>query len=314
MDENEMMAGIRIIGAVARADGKVTVNEMTAFRRVFEDFDLQLPCGASFETLLWKDHDLDSDLAAITTPVIRKAVFETAHAMGVIDGEISIEANAIVTRMRSAFDLGAKDERLPYFREAALDFNAPIPILDVSARYERADAVTRSRASMAAVCGALQVPIVSDLLVYQQYSRVAEDVAAVWGDRATFKYGWGRLGILSSVWIYYLSLSLLKLVPGWGQTGAAIAQGALAYSVTYALGSSVHYYFERGGEATQGELQKVFVEKMLVARQSYTTEKPQIKQLETSHGSALQALTAQLEKNEITLDEFTRKWEDLQKH
>src|SRR5689334_2335339 len=98
MEQQEAIAGIRIIAAVARADGKLEDAEKVAFEQAVSELAPELPGGLTAEKLLTEEIDLDATLAEVKSPVMRKAVFESAFAMSLVDGSASDEENAVVAK------------------------------------------------------------------------------------------------------------------------------------------------------------------------------------------------------------------------
>src|SRR5688572_20284914 len=85
MEEREVKAAIRVLGAVVRADGKIEDEEKAAFRDAVFGLDPSEAREEELERLLNEPSDLDADLAQVTTPLLQKAVFETAFAIVISD-------------------------------------------------------------------------------------------------------------------------------------------------------------------------------------------------------------------------------------
>ena len=73
MNQDEAVSAIRVIGAVAQADGTITHEERLAFRQALTDFAPNLPDGTTVDSILEKQIDLDEALAGVKSPIVRKA-------------------------------------------------------------------------------------------------------------------------------------------------------------------------------------------------------------------------------------------------
>jgi uncharacterized protein (DUF697 family) len=312
MNENESIAAIRIIGAVARADGAVTDDEKTAFRAAVAEFNPKLPDGTDLERLLAEESDLDADLAAVSSPVLRRAVFDTAIAMSLIDGATSADENAVLARIRAAFATSGETSVLERTLERRQKLVSANPILDPEERNRRVRELIASRALWAGVFGALPIPVVCDIGVLIQIDSLVEAVALTWGHPLTRKERLARFGAVISVAMAQSAVhSLLKLIPGWGSVAGAVGGSLAAFVVTHAVGSAVQYHFEHEGKTTAAELKKVFAEKKVEAKQSYEAQKGTIERVKDKHADEIQKLSAQLEKDEITVEEFDQKVAEL---
>jgi len=314
MNEQEAIAAIRVVGAVARADGKVSEEEKIAFRQAVAEFNPKLPDGTDVEKLLGEESDLDADLAAIKSPVMRKAVFDTAVAMSLVDGESSSDENKVLARVRSAFAESTTGE--PSLLERALKMREQMdggePVLDPATRTQRVRDLISRRALWASVFGAIPIPLVSDVGVLVQIDLLVGGVSMVWGHPLTRKERFARFGAVISLAMAQSAIhSLFKLIPGWGSVAGAVGGGVTAFVVTHAIGSVVNYHFEKEGKTTAAELKQVFKTQKTEAKSEYESKKSEIEAMRAKHADELATLSAKLEKKEITQEEFNAKLAEL---
>lgn len=310
MDEREAIAAIRVISAVARADGKISEEERVAFQQAIAEFGPQLSSGANFEELLTQPTDLAADLAEVKTPLLRKSVFETAYAMSIIDGSASEEENKILAQIRDALGVGTEETVMSRVLAIRRGVQGAVPILDPKERAARVQQIIRERSAAAAIFGFMPIPIVSEVLVMVQIDSVITGVSEMWGQPLTRKEAFARFGVVLSMALAQGAVhSLFKSIPGIGWVVGSTVGGVTAYAVTRSIGAVVNYHFEKGGDTTPAELKKVFAESKAEAKKAYETDKAAIEE----HSKEVEALTKKLERNEISVEEFDKQVEALMK-
>jgi len=306
----EAIAAIRVVGAVARADGKISEEEKLAFRQTIAEFNPGLPEGVNVEQLLSDDVDLDGELAKITSTIIRKAVYDAAIGMALVDGTASGEENEILKRIRTAF--GTIESKNGSLLDRALTdqrkLSQATPILDPTERRQRVQSIIAARALWSGIFGAIPIPLVSDIGVLINIDGLISSVAMTWGHPLTRKERLARFGMIISVAAATGAVhSLLKLIPGWGSTAGAVGGALSGYTVTFAIGAVVNYHFEKEGKTTPAELKKVFFEHKAAGKAAFEKNKDAIKAAGDEHAQEIADLTAQLDANKITVDEYDAK-------
>jgi len=311
MNEREGKAAIRILGAVARADKKIDEREKAALKQALIDFQSTLPDGTTIESLLSENIDLDAQLAVVKTPVARRAVFEAAVAMSIVDGTASAEENEVIARIRSAFSMDTTESVLQKTFWKAFP-GAPEPVLDAEVRQRRVDALRATRATWAAIFGAIPFPFVGQVGVLMMFDSVTRDIAALWGHNLTRKERIARFGALVSFAIAQGALQeLLKLVPGWGTAAGSISGGVIAFTATWALARAVNHHFEQEGKTTTEELKAAFAAAKDEGKKAFEDKKDDIERGKQQHGPQLAELSKKLEAGEITPDEFDQRISDI---
>lgn len=307
----EVLAGLRIIGAVARADGKISKEERLLFTQAVTELSPKLPDGTPVDELLTKDSDLDADLALVQSPAIRRAVFEVAYAMSASDGAVKEEGD-LLKKIRGAFSVATGDDAIAQMVSHDASHLAVEPTLDPTERAARVKAITARRSLNAGILGAIPIPLLTDIGVLLQVSAVIDDVALVWGQPLTRQEKLAGFGALLSIAMAQTAVhSLIKLVPGWGTVAGAVSGAVGSYVLVGAIGRAVNVHFERDGKTTAAELRKVFHEQKAEAKKSYEADKARIDGAREKHGAELEALAKQLEAKEITKAEYEKKLEAL---
>lgn len=310
---DEVLAGLRIIGAVARADGKISKEERALFTQAVTELSPKLPDGTPVEDLLTKDSNLDADLEAVTTPAVRRAVFEVAYAMSASDGAVKEEGD-LLKKIRSAFAVKTDDDAIAQMVEHDASHLAVEPTLDPAERAARVKAVIQRRALNAGILGAIPVPLLTDIGVLLQVSAVIDDIALVWGQPLTRQEKVAGLGALLSIAMAQTAVhSLIKLIPGWGTVAGSVSGAVGSYVVVGAVGRATNYHFEQDGKTTAADLRRVFHEQKKDVKKSYEADKERIERARAEHAPELEALAQKLEAKEITKAEYEKKLEALLK-
>lgn len=307
----EVLAGLRIIGAVAHADGKISKEERALFTQAVSELSPKLPDGTAVEDLLTNDSDLEADLATVQNPAIRRAVFEVAYAMSASDGAVKEEGD-LLKQIRAAFSVKTEDDAIAQMVSHDASHLAVEPTLDATERAARVKAVINRRSLNAGILGAIPVPLLTDIGVLLQVSAVIDDIALVWGQPLTRQEKIAGFGALLSISIAQTAAhSLIKLIPGWGTVAGAVSGAVGSYVVVGAIGRAVNYHFEQDGKTTGAELRRVFHEQKADVKKSYEADKERIERARAEHAPELEALAQKLEAKEITKAEYEKKLEAL---
>lgn len=110
MDRNETQAALRLLLAVARADGTVSQDEERALEVASEKLGETVPAEGSI--------DLGTEAARLASREAKIATFEAAVALATVDGRCAPEEHALLERLR-----------------AALGLDLPLPVVEREARW-----------------------------------------------------------------------------------------------------------------------------------------------------------------------------------
>jgi tellurite resistance protein len=98
MDAREAQACLRILLAVARADGSIDDDEHHAIKQLASSLDVGAP-------RLREELDLDAEIAALASADARRATFEAAIAIANLDGRCTKDEHALLERLQRGFEL-----------------------------------------------------------------------------------------------------------------------------------------------------------------------------------------------------------------
>ena len=314
--ENEALASLRILVAVARADGTVHNDERKSLAAALES--LELPGGMSVEKLLAEEVDIDAQLRELTSADAREQVYRSAYFMAYADGTCTKEERALLDRIASVTE-PSEEQRLSLERMLvgrARGGDAPLAIVRIDDPTRRAEEVKKRvlrHSVLSAALGAFPIPglaIATDLAVIAVQLKMIRDIGGVWGhvvDRQAAKsilYGVG-LGTGARLAVN----NLAKLLPGWG----SVIGATTSFASTYALGAVTEKVFAPGQkdvvdpDALRAQFKKAEDE----AKAVYADQKDVIIQSQRANQAALDMLTTDLKAGKITQDEFDTRIAEL---
>jgi uncharacterized protein (DUF697 family)/uncharacterized tellurite resistance protein B-like protein len=310
--EKEALACLRILVAIARADGTVHNDERKSLSAALES--LELPGGMTVDSLLAEKPNVEEQLAQVTSPEAREQLYRSAYFMAHADGACSKEEQAILDRIGEVTGVDRSSlAGLFVATGAAADEGARGSILDVPAAIpdpiERTSKITTHAlkyGAVTAVLGAFPIPgvaIATDLAVIALQLKMVRDIGGFFGEAVDAKRARSILYSLGLGTGARLAVSnLAKFVPGWGSVFGA----ATAFASTYALGKIIDKFFTAGGseiEALKDEFEIAKTE----GKKVYAEQKDAIVESQRSVQPALDALAADLSAGKITQAEFDAK-------
>jgi uncharacterized protein (DUF697 family)/tellurite resistance protein len=306
--ENEAVASLRILVAIARADGTVHNDERKSLAAALES--LELPGGVTIDKLLAEEVDLAAQLRELASSEAREQVYRSAYFMAYADGTCTKEEQALLDRIAAATEV-TEETRLSLdrvFVGRAKGGEAPSTISAISDPELRRVEVEKwilRYAVLSAALGAFPIPglaIATDLAVVGLQLKMIRDVGAFWGhvvDRAAAKsilYGLG-LGTGARLAVN----NIAKLLPGWG----SVIGATTSFGSTYALGKVIEKIFAAGDKPVAPEtLRSEFKLAEEEARGVYANQKDVIIQSQRFNKAEIDKLTAALEDGSLTQDEF----------
>ena len=318
MNLEETRAALRVLVAVAQADGHIEPNETMALQQAIVEWAPELANGGDVASLFATTVDVDAELQKITTPASKRAVFEAAIAMAVADGRATDEENRVLGRVREALGqnagLGFVERSMREHPNAwglARSSADRAPVLDPVERENKVRAIILRHSILAFALGFIPIPVLSGVLVAIQFDRMIDRVALAWGRPLTRKERLEKFGgYLASATMGATLHSVLHVVPLLGSTAAAGA----AFATTMAVGHVVNTAFQKDGKATKAELAKAFAEGKQRGKTALAEHRTRLEAQATEHRDEIAALTKKLEANEIDIEEYDRRVGDLIKH
>ncbi len=299
----EVLAGVRILVCMARADGHLTADEHAAL----EGAVAALPGGVASTTvdeLLASDIDLDLEIAQLLSDESRQQVYEAALVLANADGEASPQELALLERLHPPV---AEPTLLTQVLGETADTFLPThlaTVYDPVAREESIQEDTLKYAVLCAALGAMPIPgasIVTDLVVVGLQVKLVRDIGCYWGHDLDKKEASGMVrGMVGSVLLRVAVSNLAKLVPGWGSAlGAATSFGS-----TVAVGSAANAYFASGATLWADELKKSYAAGVVEGKAAFAEQKAKIDALRVQNEEAVTVLNARLARHEISQEQF----------
>jgi uncharacterized protein (DUF697 family)/uncharacterized tellurite resistance protein B-like protein len=310
--EREALASLRILVAVARADGTIHNDERRSLAAALES--LELPNATKIDDLLAEDVDVTTQLKELTSDESRDQIYRSAYFMAYADGVCTSEERALLQRIAEGcgvtVETQASLERTFVGRAKGGAVSSTLAfIADEAERAKVVENRMRRYAILSAALGAFPIPglaIATDLAVIALQLKMIVDIGAAWGHRVdrpaakSLLYGVG-LGTGARLAVN----NLAKLFPGWG----SVVGATTSFASTYALGRVTNQLFAvAGGDVAKAEqLRNDYKMAERAARAVYDGHADVIIQSQRDNQLALEALTAARKSGAITQEEFDAK-------
>lgn len=308
---NEAKACLRALVAVAKADGRITDDELAALVSTLG----ALPGSNDLAPYLEEKVDFDQLLAEITTPQAREQLWQSAYGMVHADGKATPEEQKLLDRMRTTFQLDdAKVSTTQRVFEEAKDTLLPSniePITDPAKRQKEVDQDVLKYSVLSAVLGAFPVPgvaIATDLAIVALQVKLVRDIGQYWGhkvDKEAAKTLLAGLGLGTGARIAVSNLA--KLVPVWGSAFGATT----AFATTWALGKIANRYFEGGQKVNVADLKKELKVMEKEGKDAYAQQKDAIERKREEAAAKLTALGEQRKAGTISQADYERQVAEL---
>jgi uncharacterized protein (DUF697 family)/uncharacterized tellurite resistance protein B-like protein len=305
ISEQEAVASLHLLVAVAQADGSIHEEEKKALAAALGGIEILE--GTDVEQFLEEKVDIAQEVALLLSSEAREETYRSAYSLAHADGSCSSEEQAVLDRMKDLLKID--DERAAEIRKV-LDQgggtdkkSAYSKIEDPAERQAMVRKLTIKDSVMSALLGAFPVPglaIATDLAVLAIQVNLIRDVAALWGQEtdkknakallATFGVGTGARIAVNN---------LIKVIPGWG----SLVGATTSFASTYAVGVVMHKHFENGA-ADIASLKAEFEAAQKEGKDTYKAKKAEIEEKERETKSRLSELNEDLKKGRITQTEF----------
>lgn len=304
--DDEALACLKILVAIARADGTVHNDERKSLAAALEGF--QLPAGVSVDSLLEQKVDVDAELAAIKSAEAREQLYRSAYFMAFADGTCTNEEQAILDRIAEVSGVtleqrSSLDGLFYATRESSAGLFVTEPVTDAEERAAKVKSHVLKYAVLTAVLGAFPIPgvaIATDLGVIALQLKMVRDIGGFWGEAVDAKRARSILYSLGLGTGARLAIAnLAKLVPGWGSAVGATT----SFASTYALGKVIEKLFASGGKDV-AELKGDFEAAKKEGKQVYAEHQDAIAESKRDASPALDALAADLRAGKITQAQF----------
>jgi uncharacterized protein (DUF697 family)/uncharacterized tellurite resistance protein B-like protein len=315
--ENEAVASLKILAAVARADGAVHNDERKSLAAALESLELDKPIA--IEELLGSGEaiDIKAELAKLQSEEAREQIYRSAFFMAYADGSCTKEEQALLDLIAEETSVTTDQrkslERLfvpPVQRTSLLPTKAMV-ISDADQRAAKVRTEILKYAALSAVLGAFPFPglaIATDLGVIALQVKMVRDIGQYWGhtvDRNAAKsmlYGVG-LGTGARLAVN----NLAKLLPFWGSAVGATT----SFASTYALGKVIEKFFAADAKGDITELAQDFKAAEKEGKSAYKEHKEEVDLQGVESQATLVKLTSDLKEGKITQEEMEQRLAEL---
>jgi len=314
LTETEAVAGLRVLVAIAQADGTIHETEKASLTAALEG--VKLPAGMTVDSLLAEKPDLDKQLAAVSGADSRGEIFKSAYGMAHADGQCTSDEQALLDRIQKAWEIPEQHKTLVkrIFSEAkdtVLPSNIQ-PIADAAQRKKEITEDVIKYSLLSAVLGAFPIPgvaIATDIAIVALQVKMVRDIGQYHGhkvDKETAKsllYGMG-LGTGARMAVN----NIVKLVPGWVSAFAAVT----SFAATFALGKVMDKYFVDGAKADASALKKDFKDAEKEGKAAYAEHKGAAEALGAKQKGKLQKLSNDLNDGKLSIEQYEKEVAELE--
>lgn len=299
--EREALAGLTVLVAVAKADGKISREEVDTLEQVLEERGAEV----DLKKLLHEKIDLASALSQITDEATRKKVYVAAAAMALADHELAPQEDELLRSIREAWSIGENEnleaKRLALLAHAHESSEEPALVLSPDDAAARTKTDIRITSVLSAAIGAIPVPFFPDLAVLVAQHQLVDRIARYYGVRMTAKESASVIGGVLGVGAARVAISsIMKIIPVWG----SVVGASTAFATTWALGTALARNLSRGGSIDAGEMKKEFEAAKEEGERFYKENQAELERDIADKAKAVRALNADLETGKISQQEF----------
>jgi uncharacterized tellurite resistance protein B-like protein len=183
MTENEAVASLKILVAVAQADGQIHDEERKSIASALEN--ITLPEGATADTLIASTIDVDAELAKLVSPAARGEIWKSAFAMANADGSCSPEEQKLLDAIAAKTEVTeAQKSFFTKLLAEGKDTVLPSHIKKIDDPATRAKEVRNDilkYSAFTAILGAFPLPVVGEIAVLGIQLKMIRDIGQYWG-------------------------------------------------------------------------------------------------------------------------------------
>lgn len=313
LTEKEALAGLKLLVAVAKADGQLSSAERAALEDALRP--AKLPSGVTVEALLDGTYDVDALVRDVTSQTARDAAFGACLTMAHAHRVPSAHAQAVLARIESAWAVPQDKRgllgRLLHEARDTVWFTHPVATSDPDRRTAEINEDVLKYSILSGALGLNPVPIasiVTDVAVVGLQAKMFSDIGRHWGQessRETAKQVLAGVGVGSAARIAVNELA--KFIPGVGSVFAASTN----FASTWALGQVAKQYWQSGGKADITMLGEIFTKSRAEARLTYEQYRADVETRFAAHRKLLDELEAEYAAGRITLADYERRVAEL---
>jgi uncharacterized protein (DUF697 family) len=318
MNDVELMAGFKLLLAVAKADGHLHPEERSALEAALLNVDL--PSSSDLDALFAQDVDVDAQIASLSSQEAKNEVYKSCYSLAHADGKCSKEELALLEALRAKLVVPQGEVTLidRVFAETK-DMVMPSrihPIADPEARSReiREDVIRYS--ALSAAFGAFPVPglaIATDLAVVALQVKLIRDIGQYYGHTIDGKAARSMLYALGFGTGARVAISnLVKFLPGYGSVFGATT----SFASTFALGKLFEKFFDshRTFDASKfdaSELKGDVKAAEAEGKKAYKENKAAVDRATNAAKDRLDELNEELKAGEITQAEYEKRAAEL---
>jgi uncharacterized protein (DUF697 family)/tellurite resistance protein len=300
MDSKEALASLQLLVAVAKANGVIAEEERDAIKDALADS--KLPGEYTVDSLLAENLQLDTILAVLQSEEARHQSFSAAYLLAHADGDCDPDEKAVLDKLQNTWNISESEvdnlQNVLKISQGSVASSLGAP--GKAARIEESNDVIKLHRVLAALAGAVPVPLVGDVMVLSLQMKMVVELGRLYGqemNKTSIKALLGTLGVGTGARMAVSSLA--KLVPGFGSVVGAVA----GYATTHAVGQVAIKYFESNGTLSAEAMKGIFKEKKAEGEKEYQTNKASL-DANKEAADKLTELGKQLKAGAITQEQY----------
>jgi uncharacterized protein (DUF697 family)/tellurite resistance protein len=313
ISEQEGVATLRVMVAVAQADGQLQAEEKEALTSALGG--MKVPGIADIEVLFKEKIDLNAQLALIKSDEARAQAYQSAYGIAYADGECTKDEAAVLENIKKTLAIPEEKQGLVkrLFSEAS-DTILPSNIKTIADPEKRKKEVNEDilkYSILSGVLGAFPIPgiaIAADLAVVAVQFKMIRDIGQYHGhtiDKDAAKSLF--YGVAGSTGARIAVNNLARFVPF---AGAAFAAGT-SFASTWALGKVFDKYFEAGGKDDISKFKDTYKALVADGKKVFGDHKSTVDAKQKEHSAALTKLGEDLKAKKITQDQYNKAVSEL---
>ena len=278
ISQQEAIAGLHVLVAVAQADGRLDARERDVLDAAIREAGLDDVVNA--QDLFDDTFDLAPHLDLLQSPEAREEVFRSAYSLACADGERSPEESALLAKIRVEFGIPSEheDELRRVFDRLLADPAQPRSYVsridDADERSRAVRSATLKCSIVSAVLGAFPFPgfaILTDLAALYLQIELVRDIATMHGQEIGKTRARALLAAVGLGTTARLAVSnLAKLLPGWG----SVVGATTSFASSYGAGLAFDKHFAAGLD--EAGLARAFEEAREEGKREYHANKAEI--------------------------------------
>ena len=301
-ESQEVLAAVRIVLSVAKADGLISPTEEQSLRDVL----LALPEEErpTLDELLGTEIDLEAELERLQSEGMRDRVYQVARLVAEADGKAS-EAELVILERIKPWE--GEDSLIGQVIGETTDTLLPSRIPAIHDPEQRAVEIQEDRmkfAVLAAALGANPLPAVSlitDIAVVGLQVKLVRDIGQCYGHRLDEQAARSLLASFVGSTVLRVALSnLAKFLPGWG----SVAGAATSFAATWAIGKVAEAWFDSNCTLDPDVLRETYQAAWREGQRSYDVDKERINEQKAQHEAILRRKEEDLRAGRITEEEY----------